>query len=101
MLVGLDRRESRKTFSVTIGAPIIQNTLQRDLPASFLTQFPSSAEISYDIIPTIGSLPEPLRTLVRNALAVSTSNIWWCVMGFALAGLIVTLTREIVLQICY
>lgn len=83
---------SIRTFGVTLGTTILQNGLKSRLPSTFLSQFPSGAEISYAIIPLIKSLPDPvLRAQVKAAFAGSISVIWLWVVGLAAAGLIATL----------
>jgi len=74
-----------RTFGITIGVTTLQNTLKHRLPSALLFTFPDGAEISYAIIPYIHTLPEPLRSEVRRAFAVSVSNIWYT--GVALSGL--------------
>lgn len=83
-----------RTFGITIGTTILQNGLLKKLPADFLTQFPSGAEISYAIIPVIRTLPEPLQTQVRVAFASSITNIWYCVAGLGGVGLLASLLMK-------
>lgn len=77
-----------RTFGITIGVTVLQNTLKRHLPSELLQKFPKGAEISYAIIPQIPSLPEPLRSEVRTAFATSIRNIWYVAIGLSGLGLL-------------
>ncbi|KAF8314723.1 MFS general substrate transporter [Clavulina sp. PMI_390] len=81
-------RSFGQTFGVTIGTTVLQNGLKSRLPADFIAQFPTATDISYAIIPIINSLPEPTRSLVRQAFAGSIHNIWLWVVGIAGFGLL-------------
>lgn len=78
----------RRTFGVTIGVTIIQNGLTKHLPASFLAQFPTGAEISYAVIPIIHTLTEPLKSQVTSAFATSIKNVWYTIVAIAGVGFI-------------
>lgn len=80
-----DIENFRRTFGITVGVTILQNTLKQRLPSQILSQFPDGAEISYALIPLIPSLAEPLRSEVRTAFADSIRNIWYT--GIGLSGL--------------
>jgi hypothetical protein len=71
-----------------MGTTILQNGLKTQLPASFLSEFPTGAEISYAIIPIVRTLPEPLQGQVRAAFATSISHIWYAVVGLGALGLL-------------
>jgi MFS family permease len=73
-------------WGVTAGGAIIQNELKRNLPASFLTQFPQGVEIAFETIPVIPSLEQPLKDAVRNAFGTTLKVIWQLVLGVAMAG---------------
>ncbi|KAJ6449154.1 hypothetical protein C8R47DRAFT_1204823 [Mycena vitilis] len=47
-----------------------QNSLQKNLPAAFVAQFPPGFEIAYAAIPVIRQMEEPLRTEVPMAATV-------------------------------
>lgn len=83
-----------RTFGITIGIAILQNSLQQNLPNAILTQFPNGAEISYAIIPKIPSLPEPLKSQVKSAFATSIAQIWYACIGVAGVGLICLLPAQ-------
>lgn len=80
-----------RVWGVTIGGTILQNGLQRRLPAEFLSSFPGGVEIAYAAIPAIGDLSEPLRSEVRAAFAESIAVIWRVLIGVSGAGMIVAL----------
>ena len=71
---------------MTAGGAIIQNELKRNLPASFLTQFPQGVEIAFEMIPAIPSLEQPLNDVVRNAFGNALKVVWQLVLGVAIAG---------------
>ena len=83
-----------QTFGITIGTTILQNGLLKSLPSSFLAQIPSGAQISYAIIPTINSLPQPLQAEVKAAFGTSVSHIWYFVAGLGVLGLVLTLPMQ-------
>ncbi|KAF8482465.1 major facilitator superfamily domain-containing protein [Russula ochroleuca] len=73
-------------WGVTAGGAIIQNELKRNLPASFLTQFPQGVEIAFETIPAIPSLEQPLKDVVRNAFGTALKVVWQLVLGVAIVG---------------
>ncbi|KAH9993180.1 major facilitator superfamily domain-containing protein [Russula vinacea] len=78
-------------WGVTAGGAIIQNELKRNLPASFLTQFPQGVEIAFETIPAIPSLDQPLKDAVRNAFGITLKAVWQLVLGVAVAGSLCTI----------
>jgi hypothetical protein len=89
-------RTFAQTWGITIAGTILQNELTKRLPTDFVSQFPGGAEIAYAAIPVIGTLPEPLRTQVREAFASSLSVIWKVMIGVSGAGLLsLLLMKEI------
>ncbi|KAF7340295.1 Iron permease [Mycena venus] len=81
-------------WGVTVGGTILQNELNKRLPAEFIAQFPGGVEIAYSIIPTIRSLQEPLRTQVRVAFAESMKVVWWTTTGIAGLGFLLSLCMK-------
>jgi hypothetical protein len=82
-------------LGVAIGGAILQNSLQSNLPPSFLAQLPAGISVAYSAIPSIHSLEEPLKTQVRTAFAQSTRLLWQVMIGISGLGLAtVTLMRE-------
>ncbi|KAJ7279698.1 iron permease [Mycena rebaudengoi] len=79
-----------QTWGITISSTILQNTLQNNLPADFVAQFPPGFEIAYAAIPRIQHLPEPLRSEVRVAFADSLAVIWQTMIGLAGLGLLLS-----------
>ncbi|KAJ3718080.1 iron permease [Lentinula guzmanii] len=81
-------RSFAQSWSVAIGATLLQNQLKHRLPPSFSsTQLSFNADISYTIIQVIPTLSEPLRTQVRTAFAESLVLLWKvcavvCAAGF-------------------
>jgi len=89
----------RRTFGITVGTAILQNSLKSRLPASFMAEFPEGVEISYSVIPLVNKLPEPLRSQVQAAFAKSISNIWIAAVIVGGVGIIATLPmKEITLR---
>ncbi|CAK5262635.1 unnamed protein product, partial [Mycena citricolor] len=85
-----------QTWGIAIAGTILQNRLNRDLPAPFVSQFPPHEEIAYIAIPVIKTLDEPLRAQVRGIFADSLAEIWQVMIGIAGLGLLVSLLmREI------
>lgn len=86
----------RQSWGITIGGTILQNSLQRTLPAEFLATLPQGVQLTYSVIPTIPRLAEPLQTQVRAAFAESTKLMWQVMLGLSGAGLLTCLLmREI------
>ncbi|KAG8899736.1 hypothetical protein FRB99_006465 [Tulasnella sp. 403] len=80
-------RAYSQTWGVTIGATILQNELKKRLPESFLAMFPADGvEIAYAAIPTIPSLPDPLRMQVRTAFADGLRVIWYVMIAISVVG---------------
>ncbi|KAJ7477181.1 MFS general substrate transporter [Mycena galericulata] len=77
-----------QTWGITISSTILQNMLQKKLPADFVAQFPPGFEIAYTAIPAIKLLEEPLRTQVQAAFAESMAVIWQVMIGIAGLGLL-------------
>ncbi|KAF7306029.1 MFS domain-containing protein [Mycena chlorophos] len=84
-------RSFSNTWGIAIGGTILQNELTKRLPAEFLAMFPAGSDIAYSSIPTIRTLPEPLRGQVQDAFAASLAIIWRVMAGICGAGLIVSL----------
>jgi hypothetical protein len=88
-----------QSWGITISGTILQNELKKTLPASFISQFPQGVEITYAAIPKISMLPEPLRSEVRQAFAMSIATIWKTMIGISGIGLLtVFFLREIPLN---
>lgn len=80
-------RNFAQTFGVTIGSTILQNELKQRLPSAFLSQVSSQgAEVAYAIIPIVSTLPEPLKSQVRDAFAGSVAVIWRVMIGMSAVG---------------
>ena len=73
---------------------MLQTQLSKHLPAAFSQQFPQGVSIAYSAIPTISSLPEPLRTQVRVAFAQSLKVLWQVLAGIAGAGALASLAMK-------
>lgn len=73
---------------------MLQNELRKRVPAEYLNELPGGVAIVYSAIPLINSLPEPLKTTVRDAYADSTAKIWEVMCGIAAIGLIASLFME-------
>ncbi|KAJ7279696.1 iron permease [Mycena rebaudengoi] len=80
-----------QTWGITICSTILQNSLQKNLPGEFVSQFPPGFEIAYAAIPYINKLEEPLRAEVRSAFASSMAVIWRTMIGVAGLGLLISL----------
>ncbi|KAJ3483959.1 hypothetical protein NLI96_g5966 [Meripilus lineatus] len=87
-------RSFAAVWGVTIGTTVLQNELRKRVPAEYLSELPGGVAIVYSAIPLINSLPEPLKTTVRDAYADSTAKIWEVMCGIAAIGLIASLFME-------
>ncbi|EIW62181.1 iron permease [Trametes versicolor FP-101664 SS1] len=81
-------RTFAQTWGIAISGTILQNQLKNRLPAAFTSQFPAGADISYQAIPLIASLEEPLRSEVRAAFALSMAVIWKVMVGLCGVGIL-------------
>ncbi|KAJ7573933.1 MFS general substrate transporter [Mycena floridula] len=77
-----------QAWGVTIGGVILQNTLPRYLPAAVMSQVPNGESLAYRIIPIISTLPEPLKTEVKQAFLRSMRVIWIVLEGICTVGLL-------------
>jgi len=82
------------SWSISIGATIIQNELRHRLPSDFLSQFPADQDLTYSIIPHIGEIPQPLQDEVRKAFADSLRVMWKVILAFGAAGLLCGLVQK-------
>lgn len=76
---------------MTVGGAVLQNELQKRMPAAFAAQVPGGTAIAYATIPLIADLPEPLRNEVRVAFANSLKVVWEVFAGISGIGLIASL----------
>ncbi|KAI0353760.1 iron permease [Trametes cingulata] len=81
-------RSFAQSWGIVVGGTILQNRLLHDLPPSFTSRFPQGVQIAYAVIPTINSLPEPLRGQVRGAFARAIQLIWRVMIGVSGVGLL-------------
>ncbi|KAL5495946.1 hypothetical protein ACEPAI_1410 [Sanghuangporus weigelae] len=81
-------------WGVTVGGTILQNELQKRLPAEFLQKFPEGTSVAYSIIPVIPTLEEPFRTSVRVAFADSLRVFWAVLLAIGAAGFLVSLLMK-------
>ncbi|TFY56617.1 hypothetical protein EVG20_g8862 [Dentipellis fragilis] len=81
-------------WGITIGGTILQNGLQKNLPAEFTGQFTESTQIAYAVIPQISNLPQPLKDEVRRAFADSVRVIWQLLTGISGMGFLVSLAMK-------
>ncbi|KZT02019.1 MFS general substrate transporter [Laetiporus sulphureus 93-53] len=87
-------RNFAQVWGITIGGAVLQNQLHKNMPSEFLAQFPQGSSIAYATIPLISQLPEPLRTEVRVAFAVSLKVVWEVMTGIAGLGLLSSLLMK-------
>lgn len=80
-----------QSWGTVIGGTILQNTLQRHLPSSFVASLPSGTQLAYVIIPRVPQLAEPLQAEVRAAFAKSTATIWHVMIAVSGIGLLTCL----------
>jgi len=78
-------------WGVTISGAILQNELEKKLPAAFLAQFPQGAEIAIATVPIIPSLGQPIKDQVRETFADALKVVWQMVLGIAIAGFLCSL----------
>ncbi|KAJ7895965.1 MFS general substrate transporter [Mycena olivaceomarginata] len=79
-----------QAWGITISSTILQNMLEKKLPADFVAQFPPGFEIAYAAIPAIKQLPQPLKQQVQAAFADSMAVIWQVMIGIAGLGLLMS-----------
>ncbi|KAJ6620193.1 iron permease [Mycena sp. CBHHK59/15] len=77
-------------WGITISSTILQNTLEKKLPATFVAQFPPGFEIAYTAIPVIPQLEAPLRKQVQAVFTDSMAVIWQTMIGIAGLGLLLS-----------
>ena len=88
-----------QTLGITIGGIILQNDLKAKLPPALFSEVGGGIEIAYALIPRISTLPERLRTQVREAFASDFRTIWLVCVGLAGIGLAATcLVRAVPLR---
>ncbi|KAJ7347852.1 iron permease [Mycena albidolilacea] len=87
-------RAFSQTWGITISSTILQNSLKKNLPPTFVAQFPPGFEIAYAAIPVIRQLEPPLRNEVRAAFADSMAVIWQTMIGIAGLGLLLSLLMK-------
>lgn len=78
-------------WGVSVSTAILQTQLINRLPADFTVHFPQGVAIAYSVIPAISALPEPLKTEVREAYALSIAKIWQVMIGISAMGLLASL----------
>ncbi|KAJ7483257.1 MFS general substrate transporter [Mycena latifolia] len=92
-------RTFSQAWGIAIGATILQNELQHQLPADFIKSFVPGQDLTYVSIPLIRLLSEPLRTQVRTAFANSLRVLWKVMLVLCGAGLLTVFAqREIMLH---
>ncbi|KAH8985667.1 major facilitator superfamily domain-containing protein [Lactarius akahatsu] len=78
-------------WGVTVGGAILQNELKKNLPASFLAQFPHGVQLAFSAIPTIPTLEQPLKAEVQNTFGEALKVVWQVVLGVSSAGFVSSL----------
>ncbi|KAH7908664.1 iron permease [Hygrophoropsis aurantiaca] len=81
-------RSFSQSWSVSIGATILQNRLLAKLPGDFVAGFAPGADISYTAIPQLPSLPPPIRDEARTAFADSLIVLWKVAIVVCAVGLL-------------
>ncbi|KAI9442690.1 Mfs1.2 [Lactarius indigo] len=78
-------------WGVTVGGAILQNELKKNLPASFLAQFPHGVQLAFAAIPSIPTLEQPLKAEVQNTFGHALKVVWQAVLGISSAGFVASL----------
>ncbi|KAJ7641556.1 iron permease [Roridomyces roridus] len=81
-------------WGVTIGGTVLQNQLVHRLPSTFLALFPGGTQIAFEVIPSIKTLPQPLKDQVRHAFAGSLRVLWNVLAGISGLGLLTSLAMK-------
>ncbi|KAH7925397.1 iron permease [Leucogyrophana mollusca] len=81
-------RSFSQSWSVSIGATILQNRLRNTLPRDFLAGFAPGVDISYTAIPQLPTLPSPLQDEARAAFADSLIVLWKVALVVCAVGLL-------------
>lgn len=79
---------------MTIPGAVLQNELQKRLPAEFFAQFPRGTEVAYSVIPLIPTLEPELKTQVQVAFAGSLQVVWQVLTGICGLGLLLSLAMK-------
>jgi hypothetical protein len=87
-------RNFAQVWGVTIGGTILQNELEKRIPADLLSQFSVGNSIAYATIPLISGMPEPLRSEVQAIFAESLKVIWQTFTGIAGIGLLASFAMK-------
>ncbi|KAJ7507866.1 major facilitator superfamily domain-containing protein [Mycena galericulata] len=82
-------RQFFQMWGITIGGVILQNTLQRDLPAAVLARFPPHVDV-LTLVPLLHQLSPPELEVARVAFAESLDKVWQIMAGISAAGLLVS-----------
>ncbi|KAH9962072.1 major facilitator superfamily domain-containing protein [Lactifluus volemus] len=78
-------------WGVTSGGAILQNELKRNLPASFIAQFPQGVNIAFSTIPIIPTLSSSLKDEVRITFEEALKVVWQALLGVSIAGFLFSL----------
>ncbi|KAI0045564.1 MFS general substrate transporter [Auriscalpium vulgare] len=78
-------------WGVTLGGAVLQNQLKHNLPPAYLAKFPQGADLAFAAIPSIPTLPEPLKSEVRKAFADALRVVWEVLAGVTGVGIISSL----------
>ncbi|GAA5907394.1 MDR family MFS transporter [Sporobolomyces salmoneus] len=87
-------RAAGQVFGISIGSSILSNKLNSTLPPQLLAQLGGSGDVAFAAIPVIKTLPEPLRSQVREAFADSIRTIWYAMIGVAGVAFLFSLTLK-------
>ncbi|KAI0286539.1 hypothetical protein BC826DRAFT_1189299 [Russula brevipes] len=105
MVLFIFARNFGNIWGVTVSGVILQNELQRKLPASFLASFPCGGEIAFATIPIcntpcvlgqppytiIPTLEQPFKDQVRDTFGEALKVVWQAVLGISFVGLLCSL----------
>jgi hypothetical protein len=69
----------------------LQNELKRNLPASFIAQFPQGVNIAFSTIPIIPTLSSSLKDEVRITFEEALKVVWQALLGVSIAGFLFSL----------
>lgn len=79
---------------MTIGDTVLQNELQLQVPAEFLSGFPQGSSIAYALIPQVPALEGSLKVAVQDAFASSLRVLWLVLLGIGALGLLSSLMMK-------
>ncbi|KAJ7633036.1 iron permease [Roridomyces roridus] len=87
-------RSFAQVCGITICGAVLQNGLEKNLPAEFLVLFPSAHDLAYGAVAEVSGLPEPLKQQVQSAFATSLERVWIALLVMSCAGFLCSIPMK-------